>query len=58
MVNVKRFLIVAYSIVFAATPALAEPQMPTTRPANGWVGGPYKVKAVDVTGDKVVDLLL
>ncbi len=35
-----------------------KPQLPKVRPMNGYVGGPYKVKAVDVTGDKIPDLLL
>jgi hypothetical protein len=33
-------------------------QLPQQRPANGWVGGPYKVKAADITGDDVIDLVL
>jgi len=34
------------------------PAMPAERPMNGWVGGPYKVKAADVTGDGILDLVV
>jgi len=34
------------------------PAMPAERPLNGYVGGPYKIKAADVTGDKIIDLVV
>ncbi len=42
----------------AAQKEAPEVQFPKERPMNGWVGGPYKVKAADVTGDEIIDLVL